>query len=141
MGAAVAHGHAEALGAADGDVGAPVARGRQQGEGQEVGGDDDEGAGGVGLFDEVAVVTDGSLGVGVLQEYAEGIGIGAVGLVVADDDPVAEGFGAYFDGVDGLGMALFRDKEGLGSGAAFLGAFAHHHGLGGGGGFVEEGGR
>ena len=40
VGTAAAHGDAEALGAADGDVGAPFAGGLQKGEGEEVGGGD-----------------------------------------------------------------------------------------------------
>src|ERR1051325_10569676 len=49
--AAEAHGDAEALGGADGDVSAEFAGGFDEGKGEEIGGEDDHGAGGVGGFD------------------------------------------------------------------------------------------
>jgi hypothetical protein len=50
--AAEAGRHAEALRGADGDIGAELARRAQQREGEEIGGDDGEGAGGVGGGEE-----------------------------------------------------------------------------------------
>ena len=49
MGAAEAEGDTEALAIADADVGAEFARGFEHGQGEEIGGDDEEGAGLVGF--------------------------------------------------------------------------------------------
>src|SRR5437016_4844588 len=62
VGAAEAHGDAEALRAADGDVRAQLAGGLDERKGEDVGGHDDEGAGVVSLFDQVRVIDDSSVG-------------------------------------------------------------------------------
>src|SRR2546423_15658773 len=68
VGAAEAHGDAEALGRADGDVRAQLAGRLDEGEGEDVGGHDDQCAGVVGGFDDVGVVDDAAVGGGILQE-------------------------------------------------------------------------
>ena len=142
MRAAETHGHAEALRGADGDIGAEFSGGAEQGEREQIGGDDGERAGGVGGGEEFLEVVDAAGRVGILHEHAEGGGGGrGEGFVVADDDLDAEGNGAGFDDVDRLRVALFGDeKRAVSGGVAFLEAVAHHHGLGGGGAFVEHGG-
>ena len=72
--AAEAHGDAEALRAADGDVGAEFARGRDERQGEQVGGHDDERADFVCRFDDGAVVFDASVGGGVLEDEAADVG-------------------------------------------------------------------
>ena len=68
--AAEAHGHAEALGRADGDVGAPVAGRREQRERQQVGRGHDQGTRRVGACSDVAVVLDPAVGGRVLHQHA-----------------------------------------------------------------------
>jgi hypothetical protein len=141
VGSAETHGNTEALGGTDGDIGAEFAGGAEEGEREQVGGDDGERTDGVGGFEECREIVDTARGVGILHEHAEGAGGGREGFVVADDDLDAEGHGAGFDDVDGLRVALFGDeKRAVGGGVAFLEAVAHHHGLGGGGALVEHGG-
>ncbi len=144
VGAAAAHGDAEALGAADGDVGTaagPFAGGFDEGEGEEVGGGDDLGVVFVGGVGEVAVIDDAAVGGGILHEdAAESFEFRVSGFElfhVADGDFDAEPFGAGFDDGDGLGVAVLGDEE---AGAIFVEAEAHVHGFGGGGGFVEHAG-
>ena len=141
VGSAEAHGNAETLGGADGDIGAEFAGRAEEGEREEVGGDDGERADGVGGGEERSEIVDTAGGVGVLHEDAEGAGGGGEGFMVANDDLDAEGDGAGFDDVDRLRVALFGDEErAVGGGIALFQAVAHHHGLGGGGAFVEHGG-
>ena len=131
---------AEALGGADGDIGAEFAGGAEQGECEEIGGDDGERAGGVGGDEEAFEVVDRAGGVGVLDEHPEAPRGGLKAAVVADDDVDAEGFRAGADDVDGLRVAGGGDEErGVGVGGAFFEAVTHHHGFGGGGALVEHG--
>ena len=74
MGAAEAHGDAEALGGADGDVGAEFAGAGEEGEGERVGGHDGDGSGGVEGGDGAAVVEDLAVGAGVLEDGSEDLG-------------------------------------------------------------------
>ena len=140
MGAAIAHGHAKALGTADRDISAPFAGGRQQGQCKKVGGNDYEGAGGMGLFNKAAKIADCSFRVRVLQEETKRIGVRAKMAMVSYDDLIAQRFGPYLNRVDCLGVAFVRDKKCVGGCAPLLGALAHHHCFGGGGGFVKKGG-
>ena len=150
VGSAEAHGDAEALGVADGDVGSaagPFAGGFDEGEGEEVGGGDDLGVVLVGGFGEGAVVEDSSICRWVLDEDAtelferESPRLARRGFDqlfgVADCYFDAEPFGAGFDDGDGLGVDVVGDEE---FGAVFVEAVAHVHGFGGGGGFVEHAG-
>ena len=138
---AEAEGNAEALGGADGDIGAEFAGGTQEGEREQIGGDDGVGAGGVGGGEEVFEVVDRAGGVGVLHEHAEAIRGGCIGAMVANDDRDAERDRAGLDDVDRLRVALFGNEEdAMGAGVAVFEAVTHHHGLGGGGTLVEHGG-
>ena len=81
-----AHGDAEPLAAADGDVGAPLPRRRDERQGEEVGGRGDEGAVLVGGGREGPEVAQLAVGAGVLDDDAEDVtasggvaqGVGAV---------------------------------------------------------------
>ena len=132
---------AEALGGADGDVRALLARGRDQGQGQQVRGDGDEGAAFLGVGDHGGVVEHAAGDAGLLQDDAVDDAVGQSLGQVGDLDLEAEGFGAALDDRDGL-----RQAVGVEDGLAVVGLFvlvgaAHHqHGLGDGGGFVEQGG-
>ncbi|GAA3074181.1 hypothetical protein GCM10020000_68970 [Streptomyces olivoverticillatus] len=137
-----AHRDAEALAGADGDVRPELARGGQQGQRQEVGGDGDDRAEPVGLLDAGAQVTDGAGGSGVLQQHAEDTALDELGGdalgEVGDDDLDAGGLGAGLDDGDGLGQGVGVDEE-----DALLDladAAGERHGLGGGGALVEQGG-
>ena len=137
---AEAEGDAEALGGADGDIGAEFAGGAEEGEREEIGGDDGERTRGVGGGEEFLEVVNGARGIRILDEHAEAVGGGREGAVVADEHVDAEGFGARADDVDGLRVAGGGDEERvIGLGGALLEAVAHHHGFGGGGAFVEHG--
>ena len=69
-----AHRHAEALGGADGDVGAPLPRRRRQGQREQVGGCRDERPGVVGGGGERGQVVQRAVHRGVLHEHAEHLG-------------------------------------------------------------------
>jgi hypothetical protein len=86
--------HAEALAVTDDHVRAPFARRRQDGQGQQVGRDDDHGAGRMQLLAGIAVVAHFAVHARVLQQHAE------AGLVQLLD--VGGGDGAHFD-ADRLG--------------------------------------
>ena len=73
VGSAEAHGHAEALGGADDDVGAHPTGGGEEDEGEEIGADDGEGAGVVGGGDLGVEVAQGAGGAGVLQDDGKGV--------------------------------------------------------------------
>ena len=72
--AAISERDAETLGVADDHVGAKLARGPDEGEGEKIRGDDDHRLLPVCLLDESGVIADGTVGVGVLQQEAERVG-------------------------------------------------------------------
>ena len=74
MGTTEAHGNAEALARPHGDIRAELARALQQGERQQVGGDDREATGILDAGDDGRRVPDATGGPGVLHEDAEGVG-------------------------------------------------------------------
>ncbi|MNQ88161.1 hypothetical protein D3C85_1034160 [compost metagenome] len=134
MRAAKAERHAEALRRTNGDVRAPLARGGQQGQRQQVGGASDHGALRVGGLGQLAVVGNGTRAVRILQQHAEALGQ-AFGFVAHADLDV-QAFGARAHDFDGLGMHVTRDEEHR---ALRLGAAAgQRHGFGGGGAFVQQ---
>ena len=94
---AVAKRHAKALRGADGDVGAPELRRLQRGEREEVGGDSELRARGLGLGGEAAVVEDAAVGRRVLHERAAHLLGEFEGLVVAGHHLYAEAFRACYD--------------------------------------------
>ena len=127
VGAAVAQRHAEALGAADRDVGAEFAGRGQQDQAQQVGGDRDDGPLCVRLLDEAAVVGHAAAGLGVLQQDAEEGSFRQARPVVADHDLDADRLGAGLHHRDGLRQAGVGDEEAV---TAVPGdAVAHLHGL------------
>ncbi|ENO95722.1 putative metal-dependent RNase [Thauera phenylacetica B4P] len=134
--AAEAHRDAEALGRADGDVGAELARGLEQGEREQVGGDHHQRLPVVRGGDDGGVVGHLAGARRVLQQHAEDLVRGEFGRGVADDDLEAERLGAGAHHLDGLRVAVARDEEGLG--LALRQALAEGHGLGRGGGLVEQ---
>ena len=137
VGAAVAHGDAEALGGADGEVGAEFAGRGEQGEGEGVGGHDGDGSGGVEGGDGGAVVDDLAVGAGVLEDGAEDV---VSGLRSVAASPMMrlqpKGLARVSRRAMVWGWQLRSTKKtvdvGLGS------ALGHGHGLGGGGGLVEQ---
>ena len=133
--AAEEEGHAEALRGADGDVRALLAGRGDEREGQEVGGDRDERAPLLGRGDDGGVVPQGTRGAGLLQDDAVDVAVGQAGGEVGDLDLEPEGLGAAADDGDGL-----REGVGVDDGAALVLAGAAHeqHGLGDGGGLVEQ---
>ena len=140
MRAAETHRHAEALRGTDGDIGTELARRAQQGEGEQIGGDDRQGAGGMGGGEERGEVVDAAGRVGVLDENAKDVSGEFKGAVIAPHDLDAKRLGAGADNVDRLRVTFVRDKETRSRVAvAEFHPMAHHHGLGGCGALVEHG--
>ncbi len=135
---AIAHRHAEALAVTQGHVGSPLARRRQQHQGQQIGGGDNERAGGVGLLGECAIVVDVAVGGRILHQHAEGRLGEVVLLVMADDDLDTQRFGAGAHDGQRLRVDEFGDEEDVGVGAAGPRALAEGHGLGRGRTFVQQ---
>ncbi len=134
--AAEPEGDAEALGGADGDVGAHGAGGLHQGQRDEVGGGDHQGAAGVGLVGDGAEVLDLTAGARVLDEHAEQLAVGQapaeVGLDQLDAERLRTG------GQHGLGL---RERVGVHDehrGLRAAGAAGQRHGLRRGRGLVEQ---
>ena len=134
------HRHAEALRAADGDVGAPRCGRREKNERERIARSDDKRALFVRLCREILVALDTAVGRRVLNERAaEFLGECAAWrelLGVSNDDLDAEPLRARFNNRDRLRVAIFRDEE---LRSRFAGdAVAHVHRLSGGGAFIEE---
>ena len=131
--------HAEALGGADGDVRALLARGRDEGQGEQVGGDGDERAAFLGLGDHGGVVEHPAGNARLLQHDAVDDAVGQALGEVRDLDLEAEGLGAALDDRDGLREAVgVEDGLAVVGGLVLVGAAHHQHGLGHGGGFVQQ---
>ena len=127
--------NAEALRAADGDIGAEFARRLEERERENIGGDDGERAGGVRVFDERLVVDDAPSVVGYCRSTPK-IFVGKLkGFVIADDDFDAERLRARLHDLDGLRMAASRNEESV---APARDRVTERHRFGGGGGFVEQ---
>jgi hypothetical protein len=127
--------HSETLGGAHADIGAEFTRGAKDREGEDVGRDDDERAGGMGFFGERLVVLHRAVGVGILQQDARDLVVELEFLRGRHLDLDAKGLRAGGDDLDRLGMAVFGHEEDV---PAVLHREAEVHGLGGGGAFVEE---
>ena len=136
MRAAIAHGHAEALGGADGDVGAQFARRRQQRQRQKIGRHDGERARAMELRDHAAPVAHLARGAGIGEECGEDRLRLQVLRRIADHHVIAEGARARLDHADGLRMRVAVDEEGVGSGLHH--ALRHGHGLRRGGALIEQ---
>ena len=78
--------HAEALRIADDDVGVPFARRGEHGQGEQVGGDHQHRAVGMGDFGETAVIGDVAVGVRVLHQDAEVFGLRQIVFAIDDRD-------------------------------------------------------
>ena len=136
VGAAIAQRHAEALRAADRDVGAEFAGRRQQDQAEQVGGDRDRRPLPMRLLDDPAIVRHRAAGFRVLQQHAEEGAFGQARTVIADLDLDADCVGAGLHHGDGLRQAGVGDEEAV---AALPGdAVAHVHGLGRRRGLVEQ---
>ena len=134
--AAVAQGHAEALRGAHADVGAELAGRAQQAQREQVGGDAQHGARGVGGLGQVRVVLDRAVARGVLHEHAAEPGALPVdGALVADQDLDAERLRARAHDRDRLRVAALGDEE---LGPVGAERVRHAHGLGRGRGLVEQ---
>ncbi|CEI74776.1 Uncharacterized protein PAE221_00336 [Pseudomonas aeruginosa] len=135
--AAEAERHAEALGAADGYVGAELARRGQQGQRQQVGGHRDQRIDRMEAADQFAIVDDLAVAGGVLQQRAEVGGEVFDGALVADHHLDAQRLGTGAQHVEGLRVAMAGGEECL-AGAVLRQTLAEGHGLGGGGRLVEH---
>ena len=135
MGAAESGRDAEALGRTDDDIRAEFTRRRDDREREQVGGDNRESAGLVRAGDESSEIADRAIGGRVLEERAEDRFLRA-GFGRADENPDPERFRAGAEQGDRLGMTVVGDKKRV----AALDVVAESHGLGRGGGLVEQGG-
>ncbi len=133
---AVEEGYAEALGRADDDVGTEGAGRLEQGEREDVGGDDGQPTALVDGVDHGTRVADGARGAGVLHEHAGDVAVGQALGQVGDDDLDAQPLGAGADDVDGLREGVGVDDERAG-GVALRTAY-ERHGLRGRGALVEQ---
>ncbi len=137
MGAPETDGNPKALGRPHRDIGSKHPRAFDQGEGQQVRGHHNRDSSRPGPGDARAGILDAALGARVLEqkpaqiEFVEGCG-----FRVAQVQRHAQGFGPGAHDLDRLGVAVRGDEK---AGAlAAMDTSAHAHGLGGGGGFVEE---
>ncbi|KAB5587884.1 metal-dependent RNase [Ceratobasidium theobromae] len=145
VGAAEEQGDAEALGGADGDVGADGARFGEEREGERVGVDGDEPAGLVDGVDGGGEVLDRAAGGGVGEDGAQDRG-GALGQGGAGGDGVdarahrrqAEALATGLRDLEALGMEALVEDDGAALGLAHA-AVDEQDGLGDGGGLVEQG--
>ena len=87
--------------------------------------------------DDVGEVTHVTVFARILEQGTEHIGV-CGGVRRANLYVPAKRFGAGSDHVDGLGQAVFVNKEGVGLVLAHR-ALGHRHGFGGGGAFVQQG--
>ena len=134
---AVAHRHTEALGAADDDVGALLARRGDQTQGQRIGGDDGKGVFGVRRRDESGEVADAAGGARILHEDGADAGVVGEGVDVVDDDLDLQRLHPRLHDGDGLRVGVFTDKDLLRPGLTAQ-AQGHREGFGDGGAFVEQ---
>ena len=137
VGSAESHRHAESLRRADADIRTELAGWLQQGECEQVRGDDVGDACTGVLCEEFREVIDAATGVRILDDGGEG----ALGrlefLPIAHDHRDGERFGAGDDHVDRLGVAAVGNED---RGALRFPREGQAHRLGGGRAFVEQGG-
>ncbi len=138
--AAAAHRHAEALGRAAGDVGAELARRRDQRQREQVGGDDEGGAVRVDARRVAAHVVQRAAGRRPLREHREVVAARdqAIPLLgrVGEDDLEAERRRARAQHLDRLRMGVAGDDDRVALGLDA--APRQRHRLGGGGRLVEH---
>ncbi len=128
--------YAETLGRADGDIGTHLAWRGEQGERQQVGGDRHEHPSLAQRSDELGVVAHQPRRAGILEQDRVRVGRHDVAGRVADDNLDAERQGTGPQDLDGLGMAVGIDEEGVP--LACRDALEHRHRLGGRRRLVEE---
>ncbi len=139
MRAAVAHRHAEALRVADGDVGAPLAGGFEQREGEQVGRDRHERTHGVRPLAHRVIVLDLAVRQRILEQRADHAGPELEGRGIGDDGLDAARLGAGANHGDRLRVAPFCDHEERRRARRRLRhRLGQVHGFGGGGGFIEQ---
>ena len=132
---AESHRDAEALGRAECDVGAHLARRLKQHQRHQVCGDGGDAALGLDRGDRVGEVNDFTGVVRILEEGAEDIFIGGF-LGRAEDEFETEIAGARLEHVDRLREAAGVDEEAVRR--RFAHAPCHRHRLGSSGGFIEQ---
>jgi hypothetical protein len=137
MRAAVAHRNAEPLRVADHDIGTPFAGWREQREREQVGGNGDEPARLVDSADEVAIVVDGAVRCGILEQRSEDCRAGRERAVVADHRLPSACARPRPNDVDRLWVTQLGDEEDVASVVAFHGV-AHGHRFRRRGPFVEQ---
>ena len=134
---AEAHRHAEALGAANGDVGAPLAGRHEHDQGHRIAAGHDLPARGMRTLGHAAQLTHRSIGRGVRQQRAaEGLAREIGGHRIANDDRDAEPARAGLDDRNRLGVAPGIDEEVVVRGGGDRAA--HRHRLGGGGALIQQ---
>ena len=136
----VAKRHAETLRVPYHDVRAPFTWRVKQSQRQQIGGDDDQRAGSVGLLYERAVIVEIAVRRRVLEQHREERGAlcrEAERLMVPDDYGDANGGRARADDFDRLRVTGIGDEQGVPRFAAFQ-PVCHRHRLGGCGGFIQE---
>ena len=126
---AVAERDAKALGVADADVRAPLARRREQHEAHQVRRNDDERASCVGPGARVAVVEYGTVGGRILEQHTEHVRAEGCGRRIADGRRHPARMGARLHHLDRLRMAPRVDEEGVPR-IAPLGLICEEHRLG-----------
>ena len=131
----VAHGHSEALCAANHDVGAKFARRLDQRERQEIGGNDKESLHGVDPPGQIRIILDGAVGCRVLDQGAEKRIVQGLLAPRSRYDLPTQRLGARAQERNGLRVDVIRHEELV---TRPLGAVRHGHGLRRRGGFVEQ---
>ena len=135
VGSTVAGRDAKALARTDHDIGPTFAGRLQEGERQEVGGNDGECSNRVGTGDEFFQVANRAVGGWILKEGREDrFGREVFGRAGENLDP--KRLGAGLKNSEGLGMDMVGDENRI----AALDVVTKRHRLGGSGGLVEQGG-
>ena len=130
------HRHAEALSGTERHVGADLTGRGDQGAGQQVGADGDQGAALVGLFHQLRPVGDPAAGARQLGDHPEELPVGKAVVQAGGDDLDAQWFGAGGQHRGGLGEQVGVDGQPVRRPAA--GAVHQGHRLGGSGALVEH---
>ena len=112
MRAAISHRHTETLGGSDDDIGSHLAGRLKQSEAEQVGGNHHGDLMLMRSGNQVGMIFDSPLRVGILQQHAKELRIGQVNLtMIADDHLDPLGLGPAFHHIDRLRVALFGDEE------------------------------
>ena len=139
VGAAVTHGHTEALTAAHHHIGAQIARGAQHQQREQVAGDGDPRVLAMRSFDKGGRIAQPAAARRVLQEQAEALAPLQQLRRLAGDDLDTQRPRAGFEHRQGLRMAIRIDQKAR-TCVALVDTFEQGHGLGRRGGLVEHGG-